>query len=354
MTYFYGHLFAAEPEIRAMFPAAMDAQRHRLAAALTRVITAPDERLTAYLTELGRAHRKFGVLPEHVAPFRQSLVATLHRYASPDEATAVLDAFDRAARIMTQAAEDDASRSPAWWIAEITGHERRGSGMAVLTIAPEEPFPYLPGQHVSVQTPRWPRLWRDYSIANTPRKDGTISLHVRAVPGGLVSNGLVHHARPGDTLLLGGAAGKMTADIRSARDVLCLAGGTGLAPLKAIIEAISGSTAPGHRREIVLYVGARREADLYDLPELRRMELDYPWLQVLPVTSEETVSGMMHGTIAELAPEASWAGREVYISGPDPMIIATVRALTRLGAPTARLHYDLPQNHGDLPQTTEQ
>lgn len=343
MTYFYGHLFAAEPEIGAMFPAAMDAQRHRLAAALTRVATDNGE-LVEYLTELGRAHRKFGVREEHFGLFRQSLLATLRRYATPEEEAAVSGAFDRAALVMNRAAADDASRSPAWWIAEVIGHEPRGTDVAVLTIRPDEPYSYLPGQHVSVQTPRWPRLWREYSIANAPRQDGTISLHVRAVQGGLVSNALVHHSRPGDTLLLGGASGQMTADIGSARDVLCLAGGTGLAPLKAVIEAVSRATTPGHRREIVLYCGARTEAGLYDLTELRRMELDYPWLQVLPVTSQETVSGTMRGTIAEIAPEATWAGRDVYVSGPDQMIIATVRALAKLGAPADRLHYDLP--HG--------
>jgi NAD(P)H-flavin reductase/hemoglobin-like flavoprotein len=352
MTYFYGHLFTAEPEIGAMFPAAMDAQRHRLAAALTRVFAgypAETDALTEYLTDLGRAHRKYGVRDEHFDAFRNSLVATLHKYAADDEqASAMTEAFDWAAQIMIRAAEEDASRSPAWWIAEVAGHEPRGSDIAVLTIRPEEPYPYLPGQHVTVQTPRWPRLWRDYWIANAPRQDGTFILHVRAVPGGLVSNALVHHVRPGDTLLLGGATGKMTADTLSPRDVLCLAGGTGLAPLKAITEAISRSTAPGQRREIVLYHGVRREADLYDLAELRRMELDYPWLQVLPVTSEGIADGIMHGTIDQLAPEASWAGRDVYISGPAPMIIATVHALTRLGAPAANLHYDLPTGILDL------
>ncbi len=82
---------------------------------------------------------------------------------------------------------------------------------------------------------RWPRAWRPYSIANAPRRGGLIELHVRAVPGGLVSNTLVHHSVTGDCVLLGAAAGAMTlAD--SDRDLLCVAGGTGLAPIKAIIE----------------------------------------------------------------------------------------------------------------------
>src|ERR1700676_1050406 len=63
MTYFYGQLFAMDTEIRAMFPAAMDVQRKRFFHALTRIVAGQDDRegLTGYLTELGRAHRKFGV-----------------------------------------------------------------------------------------------------------------------------------------------------------------------------------------------------------------------------------------------------------------------------------------------------
>jgi NAD(P)H-flavin reductase/hemoglobin-like flavoprotein len=340
MTYFYGHLFAAEPEIRAMFPAAMDAQRHRLAAALTRIVSR-DPQLAGYLADLGREHRKFGVREEHFEAYRHSLEATAHRFAAPEDTAAIIEAFDWAASVMNRAAADDSARSPAWWIAEVIGHETRGPDVAVLTVKPQSPYPYLPGQHTSVQTPRWPRLWRDYSIANAPRPDGALTLHVRAVPGGLVSNALVHRTRPGDTLLLGGASGKMTAGTGGGGDVLCLAGGTGLAPLKAIIEAVSRSTTPGHRREIVLYHGARTEGALYDLPALRRMELDYPWLQVLPVTSEQNISGVMHGAIPEIAAAAGWADREVYISGPDAMIDETVRALTAAGAAADRLHYDV-------------
>jgi NAD(P)H-flavin reductase len=249
-------------------------------------------------------------------------------------------AFDHAAEIMISAAEDDAASAPAWWTAEVTAHELRTPQVAVLTMSPTEPFPHLPGQHLSVQTPRWPRLWRSYSLANAPRADGTLTLHVRAVGGGLVSTTLVHHTAPGDILLLGRAEGTMTADTESRGPVLCLAGGTGLAPIKAIAEAITGS---GERREIVLYYGARSQSELYDLPALRQMELEFPWLEVIPVTSRERAEGARHGTIPTLAAQAAWQDRDVYISGPDPMIFATVVTMRALGVPAELLRYDLPE-----------
>jgi NAD(P)H-flavin reductase/hemoglobin-like flavoprotein len=356
MTYFYAHLFAADSEISAMFPAAMHTQRQRFYRALCRIVAMADgatgpsaagAQLTRYLTELGRAHRKFGVRKEHYASIRAALRTTADKFATGGVhggSQAPVDwemAFDRAAEIMINAAEEDAGSAPAWWTAEVTGHELRTPGVAVLTVQPSEPFIYQPGQHLSVQTPRWPRLWRSYSIANAPRPDGSLTLHVRAVAGGLVSNTLVHHTAPGDMLLLGRAEGDMTADTESSRPrpVLCLAGGTGLAPMKAIAEAFAAS---GEPPEVVLYVGARTASELYDLPALRQMETDSPWLEIISATSHEMAEGTRHGTIAALARKARWQDRDVYVSGPDPMIAKTLETLRDAGAPDGLLHYDQP------------
>lgn len=352
MTYFYGHLFAADPEIRAMFPAAMSAQRQSLHRALRRIAAGPDTAgagaadpgLTEYLAALGRAHRKFGVRKEHYDAFRAALEATFRRYP-PDapgwSPAAWAAAFDKAAEVMIGAAADDAARAPAWWTAEVIESELPTPHVTVLTLRPDQPLRYLPGQHIAVQTPHWPRVWRCYSIANAPREDGILTLHVRAIPGGLVSTALLH-AAPGDTIVLGPAEGAMTADLDSGRDVLCLAGGTGLAPLKAIAEAIGQAGGGGRQREITLYFGARTAADLYDLPSLRAMEAGYPALRVLTATSQERAPQTVHAAIPDLAAKAPWEGRDVYISGPDAMIVTTAAMLGDLGVPAERLHYDLP------------
>jgi len=350
MTYFYGQLFLMDTEIRAMFPAAMDVQRRHFFRALVRIAegpNGPDEAaaLVPYLEQLGRAHRKYGVREAHYDLFRRALMATLQRFAASswDEAArqAWESMFDQAARIMIDAAKRDAEESPAWWIATVTATEPRGPDVAVLTLAPEQPLTYQAGQYVSVQTPHWPRLWRRYSIANAPRPDGLLRLHVRAVAGGLVSPALVHHVRRGDPLVLGAPEGVMTADTESNRDVLCLAGGTGLAPIKAIIEAIIHAPAPLRRREIVLYFGVRRHRDLYDLAELQDMEVAYPWLQVIPALSDEPTRDFMSGTVPELAAGATWTDRDIYVSGPDAMIIRTVQVLRERGAPGRLIRYDL-------------
>jgi NAD(P)H-flavin reductase/hemoglobin-like flavoprotein len=348
MTYFYGHLFAIEPAIRAIFPPAMDRLRIRFYRALRRVALSSDNDggLAAYLAGLGRAHRKFGVRKEHFDAFHQALAATWQRYApeawTDAAAAAWEDLFSRAVQVMITAAERDAEQAPPWWLAEIVAHDARCADLAILTLQPSQPVPYLPGQHVAIQTPRWPRLWRNYSIANAPCEDGTLTIHVRAVPGGLVSATLVHHVAVGDTLLLGAAAGSMTAALSSQRDILCLAGGTGLAPVKAIIEAVTSAPGTGRRRAIVLYHGARHESGLYDRPGLRHLETVYPWLTVIPVVSEEAVPGAIYGTIPGVVAAATWTDRDIYVSGPDEMIARTVTELTARGAPEELIHYDCP------------
>ena len=248
---FYGHLYAVEPSARAMFPPAMDGQRIRFYRALRRIASSSenDRQLAAYLEGLGRAHRKFGVQKEHFDAFRQALAVTWQRYAPgawTDAAAAAWDdLFSRAAERMISAAERDAEQAPPWWLANIVSHEARSADLAVLTLQPSQPVPYLPGQHVSIQTPRWPRLWRNYSIANAPREDGTLTMHVRAVPGGLVSATLVHHAAVGDTLLLGAPGGAMTVPPASQRDILC--------PDEMIARTVTELKARGAPQELIRF-----------------------------------------------------------------------------------------------------
>jgi NAD(P)H-flavin reductase len=70
------------------------------------------------------------------------------------------------------------------------------------------------------------------------------------------------------------------------------------------------------------------------LPALHEMELAYPWLQIIPAVSDEPAHDhdIMYGTIPELAAKATWDERDVYISGPDHMIVKTARVLRERGA----------------------
>ncbi|MFI7033274.1 globin domain-containing protein [Microbispora rosea] len=339
--YFYGRLFTQCPHLRGMFPPGMEVQRDRLFNALTRVVWMLDspEGLASYLAQLGRDHRKYGVSPEHYRAVGGALLATIRHFAAAiwtDEIEAAwTEAYAMAAKIMIDAAA--AETTPPWWLAEVIDHEPRTRDIAVLTLRPSQHMDFVPGQYVTVQTARWPRVWRRFSIANAPRADGTLRLHVRAVPGGWVSTALVRHTRIGDQLLLGPPVGTMTPP-ESDRDLLCVAGGTGLAPLKAVIEHVIAS---GERPNIHLLFGVRRACDLYDMPDLARMEAAFPWLRVVPTVSDDPGYDGMRGRLPDVVERFhSWADHEAYVCGPAAMVNETVRRLQISGVPLARIHRD--------------
>lgn len=346
-AYFHGRLFAENPKLRALFPPAMDVHDDRLFRALARIVWMIDNPtgLVSFLARLGREHRKFGVIAEHYAPAGAALLATVRRFAAdawtPEVEAAWTAAYDLVSQVMIKAAEAEAEKRPPWWLAEIVGHELRTPDIAVVTLRPTERLDFTPGQHVTVQTARWPRVWRPYSIANAPRRDGTLRLHVRAVPGGWVSGALVRHTRVGDQVMLGPPAGTMV-PVDTGRDLLCVAGGTGLAPIKAIIEhVIERAAGSGRRPAIHLLFGARRARDLYDLPDLARMAAEFPGLRVLPVVSDDPGYPGLRGRLPEVAEGLlSRLDHEVYICGPAAMVDETERRLRGMGVAPSRIHRD--------------
>jgi NAD(P)H-flavin reductase/hemoglobin-like flavoprotein len=352
MEHFYANLFVRYPETRSMFPHAMHDHMQRVFAALARIVWTIDnpDSLTAYLSQLGLSHRKFGVKERHYQPFLTVLAETVRHFSGPDwtaeTQAAWATALGRASSVMLAAAERDAAQQPPWWVGEVVQHDRRRPDLAVLTIRPDQPLRYTPGQHVAVQVPRWPRVWRNFSIANAPRENGLIDLHVRGLRGGMVSGSLVHNTRPGDTLLLGRACGEMTASADQDRDLLCIAGGTGLAPIKAIIEGVINASQPGRRRKIVLYFGARTEEDLYDLPDLRVLEWIYSSLTVIPVVSHqadfEGVKGMLPSVVEHYD---SCEESEIFVSGPAAMVQQTA-ALLESRVQAGQIRYDPPDSAG--------
>lgn len=342
--YFYGLLFVEHPKLRALFPAAMDVQRDRLFRSLTRIVWGLDSPndFAPYLEQLGRDHLKFGIRPEHYGAFGRALVAAIRRYAGdvwgPETEAAWYATYQMAADIMIRAAQRAEQHGASRWTGEVVAHDRRTPDIAVVTVRPDRRLPYDAGQHVSVETRRWPQVWRRYSIANAPRDDGTVDLHVRAVPAGWVSGALVRHTDVGDRVRMGPADGAMVPDGSPERDVLCVAGGTGLAPIKAIVEERARAR---HGGRVHLFFGARQEDDLYDLPELRRLEGAHPRLRVVPVVSHDPAYPGAQGMVADVvARDRSWADHDVFVSGPEQMVFATVTRLQDADVPLARILHD--------------
>ncbi|MFT2018714.1 globin domain-containing protein [Streptomyces sp. 796.1] len=342
-SYFYALLFLHHPHLRELFPAAMDAQRDRLFKALLTAARHADEPeiLDEYLAHLGRGHRKYGTQAEHYPAVGESLLGALARYAPNTWGEAAEAAWVRAyttiSQTMIDAAAENELTAPAWWQAEIVEHELRTADIAVITVRPDQPYPFRAGQYTSLETPWWPRVWRHYSFASAPRTDGLLSFHVKAVPAGWVSTSLVHHARPGDQIKLGSPAGSMVVDHGTNNGLLCLGGGTGIAPIKALVEDVA---VHGRQRPVEVFYGARSDHDLYDIETMARLAREHPWLSVRPVVSDgptKGLSGQLPDAVRKYGP---WNAYDAYLSGPPGLIRSGVNTLRGIGIPPHRIRHD--------------
>ncbi|PRX98745.1 globin domain-containing protein [Allonocardiopsis opalescens] len=351
IRYFYGRLFAEEPGLRALFPAAMGEQHDRLfeaVRAVARLAGDPDAAEELF-GRLGRAHRRYGVTAAHYAAFGRAFAATLRVELgadwTPELAAAWRAGYERAAGLMRAAAAEAAGSEPPWWHAEVLAHERRAHDLAVLTLRPHGVLRHRPGQHLTVQHPRWPRIWRRYSLAGAPRADGTVELHVRRVPGGWVSGALVAHTRPGDRLVLGPAEGSMLLDEDSARPLLCVAGGTGLAPVKALAEQAAALARP---RRVVLVHAVRDRAGLYDMAALRELRRACPAVRLVPAPGDGP--GLPAGREAALrralAGLDGLAEYDACVSGPPALVRLALEALREAGVPEDRIGHELDAHGG--------
>ncbi|WSF21359.1 FAD-binding oxidoreductase [Streptomyces sp. NBC_01353] len=342
-VYFYAILFARYPEVRPMFPPGMDTQRGRLLRALLRIVDLVDdpENLARFCGHLGRDHRKFGALREHFPAVGECLLASLARYAGPawtqDIAAAWTKAYGAVADVMVSAAEQDAEARPAVWPATIVHLVPCGHGIAEVTLHPHLPYEHAAGQYVSVETPWYPKQWRSYSPANAPREDGTLTFHVRAVPGGSVSKALVHQAAVGDVVHLGAPMGDMVLDAAVHSDLLCVAGGTGLAPIRALIEEVARR---GGRHQVDLFLGARTGAELYGVDDMLRMAQRHHWLTVRGAVSDEYIPGIRGSLPQVLAEYGPWYQHDAFLSGPAPMVTSARQTLMLGGTSPDRIHYD--------------
>ena len=340
--WFYSHLFLSHPETRQLFPVSMAHQRDRLFAALGEVVARVDDldSLVPILQQLGRDHRKFGTVAAHYPAVGASLLATLEHFDPQWDDQLAADwtaAYQLVAQVMVEAAEsvDD----PPWWDAEVVAHERRGFDIAVLRIQPKEPLEHAPGESISLETERCPRLWRYYSPATAARPDGQLELHVKAHDGGPVSSALVRQVEVGEMLRLGPPVGHLAFDADSDRDLLLVAGGTGLAAVKSILDHVARF---GPARRVDLFVGARTEEHLYDREELDRLAAEHSWLTVVHAVSGDPWSALEHGDVAEVVMRRGpWTSRDVYAVGPAPMVDDTVARLERHGVPRQRIRTEV-------------
>lgn len=215
--------------------------------------------------------------------------------------------------------------------ATIAGIERLSPDILGIKIKPAHSFGYRAGQFINFFKDE--TTSRCYSLASVPSLDSELHLHVRRVPGGVVSSWIFESLRTGDPITISQAAGDcFYVPGRPEQGILLIGTGSGLAPLYGIAR---DALLNGHSGKIRLYHGSYTADGLYMVNELRALAQRYPNFSYAPCVSEGTApEGYAKGMVLDLAlrdhPDLS--GWRVFLCGNPNMVNAAKRETYLAGA----------------------
>ena len=205
----------------------------------------------------------------------------------------------------------------------------------VLRTPPSSNLEYLPGQYVDMIGKDG--LRRSYSIANAPRGDGKITLQIRKIENGQMSHYWFNEAKTNDLLRMEGPLGTFCLRKTKASTLILLATGTGIAPVKAILEQLSAAPEFNTYSQIHVYWGGRTEQDLYWLPDFPGLQFNYT-----PVLSRSPCWAGKKGYVqqAVLADGLNLEDAVVYACGSETMIHDAHAQFTAMGLAENQFHSD--------------
>jgi len=209
-----------------------------------------------------------------------------------------------------------------------------------------QPMRYWPGQYVMLGDPRLQVPMRGYSIANAPRPDGEIVLQVARVDHGATSGWIHEKLLPGASVKVAGPYGTFIGDPSVDTPVLCLASGTGLAPILALTEA---ALRRSYRPKVTLVFSARTRSDLYDEGMMSWWESRHRNFRYQATLTRESVEGRLHGRIPAILANLfkDLSAFSVFIAGSPEFVAESSRAARALGAPAERVHTEGFTPRGD-------
>ena len=199
---------------------------------------------------------------------------------------------------------------------------------------------FRPGQYVQAEIPAGGGFeHRAYSISSTPRQRREIELVVRLVAGGLGSTYL-HKVPVGQEVTFTGPYGEFVLSEVPETEVVCVAGGCGIAPIKSILLHLAGRWPA---RRCTLFLGVRTTGDLLYLEEFERQARERAGFELYLSLSEPDAGwdgerGMIHESVDR---HLSGGGRrQAFLCGPEPMVEATVEVLLKKDVPREMIYYD--------------
>jgi ferredoxin-NADP reductase/ferredoxin len=218
-------------------------------------------------------------------------------------------------------------------VAAVAALEWPSPSVAKLTLElPEDiEFSFHSGQYVRIKVPGTAE-WRSYSMTSTPRTLPQMDFLVRILSGGVVSEYLRNNCRRGDEIIIEGPLGAFILHPSRAPQIF-IAGGTGLAPILAMLDEIRYR--PGPRPPMLLSFGCASEQQFFYRDELELRQWWMPELRVILSADQvdNADSGLLEGTpVAVLEHERITDPQTAaYLCGPPPMIEAARRRLIEMG-----------------------
>ena len=194
------------------------------------------------------------------------------------------------------------------------------------------------GQYLQIRLPGGDT--RNFSLANPPHDNDGAELHIRHVPRGRFSEGILAELGPGHRLVVELPFGEFF--LRQAESpAILLATGTGFAPIKSMLE---GALRRGERRPMRLYWGGRTKSDLYMLDRVAKWQDRAPWFSFVPILSRPNTgwkgrTGLVHRAALEDNPDMTHV--ELYACGNPQMISAARKEFAEAaGLPKANFYAD--------------
>jgi CDP-4-dehydro-6-deoxyglucose reductase len=220
----------------------------------------------------------------------------------------------------------------------IAGRERLAPDVLriLLRLPPGASLGFLPGQYLEVIGPAGIR--RSYSLAAASPPGAALELHVREVPAGVMSDYWFHHARENDLLRLHGPLGTFVLREVAGLDLVLLATGTGIAPIKAILESLPALHTEEAPRSVTVLWGGRIPSDLY--LDIAALPGTHRFIPVLSRADGDWTGARGHVQHVLLGLQPALHAAAVYACGSDAMIHGARDALLRAGLPAGRFHSD--------------
>lgn len=200
-----------------------------------------------------------------------------------------------------------------------------------------QPIRYWPGQYVTLGNPRADVPARAYSISNAPRPDGELVLQVARQDGGLTSNWVHDQLGVGESVKISGAYGTFIGDPSVDTPVLCLAAGTGLAPVLALAEA---ALRRGFRRPVSMLFSARSREDVYAEGLMAWWRTKHRNFDYKVTLTREQREGYLHGRVDVVLPKmfSDLSKHTIFAAGSPEFVEACVETVKKLGAKAELIH----------------